>query len=108
MEAFWEPAKDFLFLSFFLLIAIILKNKIKFFQKFLIPTAIIGGFIGLILGSDVLNLVHLDADFLGRLIYHLMAIGFISLALKERSIKFTYLFYLKGGTEDEAKVNGNA
>jgi glutamate:Na+ symporter, ESS family len=58
MEVFWDSIKDFLFLSLFLLVAIILKNKIKFFQRFLIPTAIIGGFIGLILGSEVLNLVN--------------------------------------------------
>ena len=88
MEVFWDSVKDFLFLSLFLLVAIILKNKIKFFQRFLIPTAIIGGFIGLILGSDVLNVVQLDPDLLGKLIYHLMAIGFISLALKDRVVKF--------------------
>lgn len=88
MEEFWFSFKDFLFLSLFLLIAIVLKNKIRFFQKFLVPTAIIGGFIGLILGKDVLNWIVLDSDFLGKLIYHLMAIGFIALALKDREYKF--------------------
>ncbi|MDZ7836681.1 MAG: sodium/glutamate symporter [Actinomycetota bacterium] len=84
MENLWEPAKDFLFLSLFLVIAIVLKNKLKFLQRYLIPTSIIGGFIGLILGSEVLGWIELDADTLGTLIYHLMAIGFISLALKDR------------------------
>ncbi|MDD3519679.1 MAG: sodium/glutamate symporter [Actinomycetota bacterium] len=88
MEEFWYSVKDFLFLSLFLLVAIVLKNKIKFFQRFLVPTAIIGGFIGLILGKDVLNWIVLDTDFLGKLIYHLMAIGFIALALKDREYKF--------------------
>ena len=94
MEEFWVPVKDFLFLSIFLLIAIILKNKIKFFQRFLIPTAIIGGFIGLIYQSvlqfttneGTLDILRLNPDLLGKLVYHLMAIGFISLALKEREI----------------------
>lgn len=88
MEELWFSVKDFLFLSLFLLVAIILKNKIKFFQKFLVPTSIIGGFIGLILGKDVLNWVVLNEDFMGKLIYHLMAIGFIALALKDREYRF--------------------
>lgn len=84
MENLWLPARDFLFLSLFLAIAMVLKNKIKILQKYLIPTSIIGGFIGLILGSELLGWVKLDTDTLGTLIYHLMAIGFISLALKDR------------------------
>ncbi|MBN1298696.1 MAG: sodium:glutamate symporter [Actinobacteria bacterium] len=94
MEEIWLPVKDFLFLSLFLLIAIILKNKIRFFKRFLIPTAIIGGFIGLIYRSVLefttdaasLTVIKLNPDFLGNLVYHLMAIGFISLALKERTV----------------------
>jgi len=84
MENLWLPARDFLFLSLFLAIAMVLKNKIKILQKYLIPTSIIGGFIGLILGFELLGWVKLDTDTLGTLIYHLMAIGFISLALKDR------------------------
>ncbi len=81
----WESVKEFIFLSLFLVIAIILKRKIKFLQRFLIPTSIIGGFIGLILGTEVLNWIQLDAARLGTIIYHLMAVGFISVALKERT-----------------------
>ncbi|MGM0366848.1 MAG: sodium/glutamate symporter, partial [Actinomycetota bacterium] len=84
MESLWEPAKDFLFLSLFLVAAIILKNKINILQKYLIPTSIIAGFIGLVLGSEVLGFIILDPERLGTIIYHLMAIGFISLALKDR------------------------
>jgi len=94
MEDLWLPVKDFLFLSLFLIIAIILKNKINIFKRFLIPTAIIGGFIGLVYrsvlefttGAGELGVLKLNPDFLGNLVYHLMAIGFISLALKEREI----------------------
>jgi glutamate:Na+ symporter, ESS family len=94
MEEFWLPVKDFIFLSVFLLIAIVLKNKIGFFKRYLIPTAIIGGFIGLIYrsilefttGAADLAVLKLNPDLLGKLVYHLMAIGFISLALKERTV----------------------
>ncbi len=85
MLEMWESVKEFIFLSLFLIIAIILKRKIKFLQRFLIPTSIIGGFIGLILGVEVLNWIQLDAARLGTIIYHLMAVGFISIALKERT-----------------------
>jgi len=84
MEDFWTSALDFLYLSAFLIVGMILKNKIRFLQKYLIPTSIIAGFIGLILGQEVLKLIDLDPDRLGVLIYHLMAVGFIALALKER------------------------
>ena len=90
METFWEYMTDFLFLSVFLLIAIILKNKIRFFQRFLVPTAIIAGFIGLIFGVDVLGWIKLDPDRLGNIVYHTIAIGFIALALKDRPRAASY------------------
>src|SRR5680860_822885 len=84
IELFWEYVRNFIFLSLFLLVAIIIKARVKFFQRYLVPTAIIGGFIGLILGPEVAKLINFSSDTLGILIYHLMAIGFISLALKDR------------------------
>ncbi len=85
MLEMWISVQEYIFLSLFLIIAIILKRKIKFLQRFLIPTSIIAGFIGLILGSEVLNWIQLDSEKLGNIIYHLMAVGFISVALKERA-----------------------
>jgi glutamate:Na+ symporter, ESS family len=84
MQEIWSSVQEYIFLSLFLIIAILLKRKIKFLQRYLIPTSIIGGFIGLVLGSEVLNLANLDTEKLGNITYHLMAIGFISVALKER------------------------
>ncbi len=85
MLEMWASVQEFIFLSLFLIVAIILKRKIRFLQNFLIPTSIIGGFIGLILGAEVLNWIQLDTEKLGTIIYHLMAVGFISIALKERT-----------------------
>ncbi len=84
IELFWEYVKNFIFLSVLLLVAIIIKSRVRFFQKYLIPTAIIGGFIGLILGPEVLNVFKFSSESMGVLIYHLMAIGFVALALKDR------------------------
>lgn len=80
----WAFFIDFALLSLLLGLATYLKRTFKIFQRYLVPDAIIAGFLGLILGSEVLNIIKLDPDSLGTLIYHLMAIGFIALSLKER------------------------
>lgn len=80
-------ALEFLFLSLFLVLGNLLKRKVKFFQKFLFPTSIIAGFIGLILGKEVLGIVIMDSKDLTSIVYHLMAVGFIALALKDRGHK---------------------
>ena len=61
------------------------KKKDKISPEFSYPHFDNRGFIGLILGAEVLNWIQLDAEKLGTIIYHLMAVGFISIALKERT-----------------------
>ncbi|MFW6149676.1 MAG: sodium:glutamate symporter [Atribacterota bacterium] len=84
MNQNWIMITDFLWLSLFIGIGVFLKRKVNFFRKYLFHTAIIAGFIGLLLGSEILNLIHLDNKRLGSLVYHLMAVGFIAIALKKR------------------------
>lgn len=43
------------YLSFLLILGVILKSKFKIFQEFFIPASIIGGCIGLILGPEILG-----------------------------------------------------
>ncbi|MBN2851785.1 MAG: sodium:glutamate symporter [Clostridia bacterium] len=84
----WTLVLDVCLLSAFLGIGTFLKRKVPFFKKFLIPNAIIAGFVGLLVGPQVLNLVPKGAllgENLEQLVYHAMAIGFIALALKERT-----------------------
>ncbi|MBW4839322.1 MAG: S-layer homology domain-containing protein, partial [Paenibacillaceae bacterium] len=42
--------------------------------------------LGLIVGPELLGWLRFDIDRLGQLVYHLMAIGFIALSLKEREV----------------------
>ncbi len=84
MNTEWGYVIDVAVLSLFLGIATYFKRKVVFFKKYLIPNSIIAGFIGLLAGPELLNIIKLDPERLGTLVYHLMAIGFISLALKER------------------------
>lgn len=85
MSEGWAYIWDILVISLFLGLATYIKRSFKFFKKFFIPNAIIAGFIGLLLGPQVLNLVQFDSEHLGTIIYHLMSVGFISLALKDRN-----------------------
>lgn len=86
----WGGVLQILLLFVMLGIAIILKLNAKFLQKHLIPTSMIAGFLGLIVnivGEYGFGYIIFDRNFLSELIYHLMGIGFISMALKERKKK---------------------
>lgn len=84
MNQNWIMVTEFLWLSLFIGIGVFFKRKVYFFRKYLFPTAIIAGFIGLLSGPEVLNLIELNTERLGRIVYHLMAVGSISIALKKR------------------------
>ncbi|WP_462335503.1 sodium/glutamate symporter [Fusobacterium varium] len=45
------------FLSFLLILGVFIKSKVKIFQELFIPASVIGGFIGLIFGPEVLGKV---------------------------------------------------
>lgn len=77
----WSSVMDVVFLGVLLMIATFLRRKVKFFQKFLVPPSMIAGFLGIIVGPSVLNLVKFSPDRLGNLVYHLMAVGFIAMSL---------------------------
>ena len=85
MSSDWSYIWDIMMVSLFLGLATYLKRSLRIFERFFIPNAIIAGFIGLLLGPQVLNLVGFNSDHLGNIVYHLMSVGFIALALKDRS-----------------------
>jgi len=90
MEQGWNVVVQILLLGVMLGLGIVIKLNVKFLQKHLIPTALIAGFLGLavnIVGEFVFDYIIFDRQFLGQVIYHLMGIGFISMALKEREKK---------------------
>lgn len=82
----WVVVIDFTILAVLLIIGTIIKRKIPLFQKFIIPISMIAGFLGLIAGSEMLGIISLNPERLGRYVYHLMAVGFIALTLKDRPV----------------------
>lgn len=89
MQNGWNLALYFVYLSLFIFIANLITKKVPLFRKYIIPTSILAGFIGLIMGPEVLGFTPLDTQLLGMMVYHLMAIGFIALSLKTRNRKRT-------------------
>jgi ESS family glutamate:Na+ symporter len=69
-------------LSILLLISTVMKRQLAFFRKNPIPIPVIAGFLGLVLGKDVLGIISFSGVRLENLVYHLMNVGFIALSLK--------------------------
>lgn len=89
---FWETGitageffLDFAWLGSLLIAGLYLREKISFLQKYLIPANLVGGVIGLMIGTNGFGLIDLTSERLGIYVYHLLALLFIGLGL--RSIK---------------------
>lgn len=78
--ALWNPIIQFGIIAALILIANILRRKISFIRGTLMPTAVLAGFLLLLLKS--FDIVPIDADFLETITYHAIALGFIALALR--------------------------
>ena len=76
----WNPIIQFGIIAVFVLIANILRRKIKFIRNSLIPTAVLAGFVLLIFRT--FNILRIDAELLEVITYHALAIGFIALSLR--------------------------
>jgi ESS family glutamate:Na+ symporter len=69
-------------ISFALLSAALLRARIRFFQRFLMPAPIIGGIILLLFYNFLAPRWGLNNAFLGEMVYHLLNISFIAMLLR--------------------------
>ena len=76
----WNPMIQMGIISGLVLLANILRRKIPFVRKSLMPTAVLAGFILLFLKSS--GILKIDAVFLESITYHALALGFIALSLR--------------------------
>ena len=83
----WAGMLQFGLLSVVLLLANTLRRKIPFLRKSLLPTAVLAGFIIFIIRIFGVFDQFFDNNFLDMVVYHTIAIGFISLGLKTNLIK---------------------
>ncbi len=66
-----------------MLLANVLRRKISFFRKSMVPTAVLGGFVALIFRET--GILLLNVSFLEMVTYHTIGIGFIALSLRTPS-----------------------
>ena len=78
--ALWNIVVQFGIIAAAILFANILRRKIPFFRKSLMPTAVLAGFVLLILRS--VGILRLDLAMLEMITYHGIAIGFIAMTLR--------------------------
>ena len=75
----FETILVFGFLSIMLLLGTLLRAKVPFVQRYLFPSCLLGGVMGIILVN--LNLVKISTSQLETMAYHFFNISFISLGL---------------------------
>ncbi len=83
----WKLVTDIIIVCISLFIATILRANVRFLQRFVVPNAITAGFIGLglvYLAGHLVPEMMPSRELLGNVVYHLLAITFISIALKKR------------------------
>lgn len=78
--ALWSPIIQIGIIAGAILLANTLRRKVKFFEQSLMPTAVLAGFILLLLRS--LGIIDLSASFLETITYHALALGFIAQSLR--------------------------
>lgn len=76
----WNFFIQFGILSGVTLLANILRRKIPIVQKSLMPTAVLAGFIALLLRAT--GVLNIDGQFMEKLTYHTIALGFIAMSLR--------------------------
>lgn len=96
-EALWNPIIQFGIIAFLILLANVLRRKIPAVQASLMPTAVLAGFILLLLRTS--GILKIDMEFLGMLTYHMIALGFIALSLRvpEKTSEATPMIGSKSG-----------
>ena len=78
--ALWSPIIQIGIIAGMILLSNVLRRKIAFFRKSLMPTAVLAGFVLLLLRST--GVLDMRSDFLETITYHALALGFIAQSLR--------------------------
>ena len=78
--AVWNPVVQCGILAATILLANLLRRKVGFIRRMMMPTAVLGGFILLIL--KITGIIKVDPVFMEAITYHCIAIGFIATSLR--------------------------
>ena len=78
--ALWSPVVQLGIIALLVLVSNILRLKIPFVKKTLMPTSVLAGF--LLLGFKYTGLLEINSNLLDSLTYHGIALGFIAMSLR--------------------------
>ncbi len=78
----WSVFINLGIISAALLLATIIRTKVNFFQRYLIPNSLLAGFMLLPLYNFVFPHIGLSTVDLGEMAYHLLSLSFVALSLK--------------------------
>jgi ESS family glutamate:Na+ symporter len=79
----WGIIIYFILIGVLLFVGKLLKKYVPFLNRIVLPTALLGGIIGLLLSSVFIPGSYvIDVEVMTAIVYHALAIGFISLSLK--------------------------
>jgi len=78
--ALWNFIIQMGILAGLMLLANVLRRKLEFIRKSMVPTAVLGGFLALFIRTA--GILPMDRDFLEMVTYHGICIGFIALSLR--------------------------
>ncbi|HKM10814.1 MAG TPA: hypothetical protein VJZ05_00405 [Bacilli bacterium] len=95
-SVYWSGIIDFAIIGLLVLLSNTLRRKVPFLRKYVIPTSIIAGFLGLgikyLLANNLWQVTLgdpsktlLSNEFMGVIAYHALAIGFIGSGLRDTS-----------------------
>ena len=76
----WDPIIQIGVIAGLILLANVLRRKIAFVRKSLIPTAVLAGFLLLFIRTS--GIININAVMLEKLTYHALALGFICMSLR--------------------------
>ena len=79
-HALWNVIVQMGLIAGAIMLANLLRQKLPFIRKSLMPVAVLGGFLLLI--AKYLHLVHIDQALMEMLVYHGIALGFIAMSLR--------------------------
>ncbi|MBI9008855.1 MAG: hypothetical protein JEZ05_02380 [Tenericutes bacterium] len=84
----WTVIVYFLFMGVLLFVGKILKTKLPFLNRIVLPTALLGGVLGLLFSDVVIpGSYTIDTSIMTTIVYHCLALGFIALTLKRGQAK---------------------
>ena len=75
-HALWNLIVQFGLLAGAILLANLLRQKLSFIRKSMLPVAVLAGF--LLLFAKIIGLVNIDQPLMEMLVYHGIALGFIA------------------------------